>query len=168
MRAGLPVREPLGRQVAVLAPEGLERPEQLLDLEATVRSDVPGRLLGDGHLADVGQRARDHLPVDGVGDLGEPAARGDQTEADDIGEVIIEDIITIGLSLRECRDSVLGEPGTIVGAACLIDRSAGRAELGMKLVSLMEYDVPDYAPDELPPELAAIPAIKPGSRGLSA
>lgn len=82
--------------------------------------------------------------------------------------VIIEDIITTGLSLRECRDSVKDEPGTIVGAACLIDRSAGRADLGMELVSLMEYAVPDYAPDALPPELAAIPATKPGSRGLSA
>ncbi|PTM43648.1 orotate phosphoribosyltransferase [Bosea sp. 124] len=82
--------------------------------------------------------------------------------------IIIEDIITTGLSLRECRDSVLGEPGTILGAACLIDRSAGRAELGMKLVSLMEFDVPDYAPEGVPPELAAIPPIKPGSRGLTA
>lgn len=82
--------------------------------------------------------------------------------------VIIEDIITTGLSLRECRDSVIGEPGTIVGAACLIDRSAGRADLGMPLVSLVSLDIPDYAPDDLPPELAAIPAIKPGSRGLSA
>lgn len=82
--------------------------------------------------------------------------------------VVVEDIITTGLSLRECRDSVIGEPGTIVGAACLIDRSAGRADLGMKLVSLMQFDIPDYAPEDVPPDLAAIPAIKPGSRGLSA
>lgn len=82
--------------------------------------------------------------------------------------VIVEDIITTGLSLRECRDSILGEPGTVLGAACLIDRSAGRADVGMRLVSLVTLDIPDYAPDALPPELAAIPAIKPGSRGLSA
>ena len=82
--------------------------------------------------------------------------------------VIIEDIITTGLSLGECRDSITDQPGTVLGAACLIDRSAGRVDLGLKLVSLLRLDVPDYAPDALPPELAALPATKPGSRGLSA
>jgi orotate phosphoribosyltransferase len=82
--------------------------------------------------------------------------------------VMVEDIVTTGLSSRECLASIAGEPGTILGAACLVDRSAGRADLGVQLVSLMKLDVPDYAPDALPPELAAIPAVKPGSRGLSA
>ena len=81
--------------------------------------------------------------------------------------VIIEDIITTGLSLRECRDSVKDEPGTIVGAACLIDRSAGRADLGMELVSLMEYAVPDYAPDALPPSRSTETAFAPRCRAVS-
>ena len=83
--------------------------------------------------------------------------------------LVIEDIITTGLSLRETVDSIRGLPGTIAGAACLIDRSGGKADLGgLPRVALVTMVIPDYAPDELPPELAAIPAIKPGSRGLAA
>lgn len=82
--------------------------------------------------------------------------------------VMVEDIVTTGLSSRECLASIADQPGTLLGAACLVDRSAGRADLGVPLVSLVQMDIPDYAPDELPPELAAIPAVKPGSRGLSA
>jgi orotate phosphoribosyltransferase len=82
--------------------------------------------------------------------------------------VMVEDIVTTGLSSRECLASIAAEPGTILGAACLVDRSAGRADLGVPLVSLIQLDIPAYAPDALPPELAAIPAIKPGSRGLGA
>ncbi len=82
--------------------------------------------------------------------------------------VMVEDIVTTGLSSRECLASIAGEPGTILGAACLVDRSAGKADLGVPLVSLVAMDIPAYKPDALPPELAAIPAIKPGSRGLSA
>lgn len=81
--------------------------------------------------------------------------------------VMVEDIVTTGLSSRECLASIADQPGTLLGAACLVDRSAGRVDLGVPLVSLIQMDVPDYAPDELPPELAAIPAVKPGSRGLS-
>jgi orotate phosphoribosyltransferase len=55
----------------------------------------------------------------------------------------------------------------VVGGACIIDRSGGRADVGCQLVSLAQVNFPDYAADALPPELAAIPAIKPGSRGLA-
>jgi orotate phosphoribosyltransferase len=53
-----------------------------------------------------------------------------------------------------------------VGAACLIDRSGGKADIGVPLAALTRLDIPTYAADQLPPELAASPAIKPGSRGL--
>ena len=82
--------------------------------------------------------------------------------------LMVEDIVTTGLSSRECLASIAGEPGEVVGAACLVDRSGGRAELGKPLVSLIELDIPNYSPDDLPPELAAIPPVKPGSRGLAA
>lgn len=82
--------------------------------------------------------------------------------------VMVEDIVTTGLSSRECLASIAAEPGTILGAACLVDRSGGKAELGVPLVSLVAMDIPAYQPDALPPELAAIPATKPGSRGLGA
>jgi orotate phosphoribosyltransferase len=77
-------------------------------------------------------------------------------------------VVTTGLSSRECLDAIRGQPGTIVGAACLIDRSGGRADIGAPLVSLASVDAPSYPADALPPELAALPAIKPGSRGLAA
>lgn len=80
--------------------------------------------------------------------------------------VMVEDIVTTGLSSRECLAALASEPGDVVGAACLIDRSAGRVDLGLPLVALASLDVPAYAADRLPPELAALPATKPGSRGL--
>jgi orotate phosphoribosyltransferase len=82
--------------------------------------------------------------------------------------LIVEDIITTGLSLREALAALAEHPGTVVGAACLIDRSGGRAEIGVDRVALAVLDVPSYPADALPPELAAIPPVKPGSRGLSA
>jgi orotate phosphoribosyltransferase len=82
--------------------------------------------------------------------------------------VMVEDIVTTGLSSRECLASIAGEPGTVLGAACLVDRSAGRVDLGVPFVSLIQMDIPAYPADALPPELAAIPAVKPGSRGLAA
>ncbi|MDO9428864.1 MAG: orotate phosphoribosyltransferase [Methylobacterium sp.] len=78
--------------------------------------------------------------------------------------VIVEDIVTTGLSARECLASLSGEAGEIVGAACLIDRSGGRGEIGLPLVTLVTLDIPAYPADALPPELAALPAVKPGSR----
>lgn len=81
--------------------------------------------------------------------------------------LMVEDIVTTGLSSRECLDAIRAAGGTPVAAACFVDRSGGRAELGVPLVPLARIDVPSYAEDEVPPELAAIPAVKPGSRGLA-
>lgn len=78
--------------------------------------------------------------------------------------LMVEDIVTTGLSSRECLASIAGYPGTIVGAACLIDRSGGKADLGVPMISLARLDIPTYAADALPPELAALPPVKPGSR----
>jgi orotate phosphoribosyltransferase len=82
--------------------------------------------------------------------------------------LMVEDVVTTGLSSRECIDAILGQPGELVGAACLIDRSNGKADIGVPLISLAQVDAPSYPADKLPPELAAIPAVKPGSRGLAA
>jgi orotate phosphoribosyltransferase len=81
--------------------------------------------------------------------------------------IIVEDIVSTGISIRECIEAIRKTGANVVAAACLIDRSAGEAEVGVPLVSLVQYKVPAYPADALPPELAAIPAIKPGSRGLS-
>ena len=82
--------------------------------------------------------------------------------------VVAEDVITTGLSTRECMACCRAQGGEIVAVACLVDRSAGKAELGVPLVCLASLDLPTYAQHKLPPELAAIPAVKPGSRGLDA
>lgn len=80
--------------------------------------------------------------------------------------VIVEDIVTTGLSIRETIACMQGLGVEVVAAACIIDRSAGKADIGVPLVALADYEVPAYAPDNLPPELAAIAPIKPGSRSL--
>lgn len=80
--------------------------------------------------------------------------------------VICEDIITTGLSSRECIACVERFGGKVVAVACLINRSGGRADVGVPLVALTRLDIPTYEPTGLPPELAAIPAEKPGSRHL--
>lgn len=81
--------------------------------------------------------------------------------------LMVEDIVTTGLSSRECIAGIAEEGGVTVAAACLIDRSGGKADLGVPLHALTSLEIPAYAADALPPELAAIPAIKPGSRGLN-
>ena len=81
--------------------------------------------------------------------------------------LIVEDIVTTGLSFRETVDALADLPGEVVGGACIIDRSGGRAEVGCDLLALASVNFPDYAPDDLPPELAALEPVKPGSRGLA-
>lgn len=81
--------------------------------------------------------------------------------------LVVEDIVTTGLSSRETVAAVEALGATVVGCACLIDRSGGEADIGVPLVALARYRVPAYPADQLPPEMAAIPAVKPGSRGLA-
>jgi orotate phosphoribosyltransferase len=79
---------------------------------------------------------------------------------------MVEDIVTTGLSSRECVAAIRAMGGDVVCAACIVDRSGGRAEIGVPLVALATLDVPAYPADALPPELAAIPIEDPGSRRL--
>ncbi len=81
--------------------------------------------------------------------------------------LMAEDIVTTGLSSRECIKLITERGGNVVAASCLIDRSNGMADVGVPLVSLAGLEIPAYTADNLPPELAAIPARKPGSRGLT-
>jgi orotate phosphoribosyltransferase len=80
--------------------------------------------------------------------------------------VVIEDIVSTGLSIREAIDSLRAIGAEVLAAACIVDRSAGKTDVGVPLISLAEYEVPAYPADKLPPELAAIPPVKPGSRNL--
>ena len=80
--------------------------------------------------------------------------------------LMAEDIVTTGLSSRECIACIGALGGEVVAASCLIDRSDGKVDVGVPLFALVGLEVPAYEADALPPELAAIPAVKPGSRGL--
>ena len=78
--------------------------------------------------------------------------------------LMVEDVVTTGLSSKEAIRAIEEAGGTVIAAASLVDRSGGSADLGVPYVPLIRIDVPTYAADDLPPDLAAIPAIKPGSR----
>lgn len=78
--------------------------------------------------------------------------------------LMVEDVVTTGLSSREAIAAVAREGGEVIAEAALVDRSNGNVDLGVPFYPLIRLDVPTYEADKLPPELAAIPAIKPGSR----
>ena len=78
--------------------------------------------------------------------------------------LMVEDVVTTGLSSREAIVAIEAAGGRVIAGACLVDRSNGKADIGVPLTSLIALDVPTYSADALPPELAAIPAVKPGSR----
>jgi orotate phosphoribosyltransferase len=81
--------------------------------------------------------------------------------------LMVEDVVTTGLSSREAIEAVHLAGGEVVAEASLVDRSGGDADLGVPFFPLIRIDVPTYEADSLPPELAAIPAIKPGSRAAA-
>lgn len=81
--------------------------------------------------------------------------------------LMMEDVVTTGLSSREAMKAIAAAGGTVVAAAALVDRSNGKAEFDVPFFPLIRLDVPSYPADALPPELAAIPAVKPGSRAAA-
>ena len=78
--------------------------------------------------------------------------------------LMVEDVVTTGLSSREAIRCIEAAGGEVIAAAALVDRSAGAVDLGVPFFPLIAINFPTYAPDELPPELAASEAVKPGSR----
>jgi len=82
--------------------------------------------------------------------------------------VMVEDIVTTGLSSRECIAAIKALGGDVLAGACIVDRSGGKADIGVPLIALASLVVPAYPADQLPPELAAIPVQDPGSRRLMA
>jgi len=81
--------------------------------------------------------------------------------------LMVEDVVTTGLSSREAIEAVGRAGGEVIAEAALVDRSSGKAELSIPFFPLIRIDVPTYEADAIPPELAAIPAIKPGSRAAA-
>jgi orotate phosphoribosyltransferase len=81
--------------------------------------------------------------------------------------LLVEDVVTTGLSSREAIAAVERAGGKVIGAAALVDRSGGTAAFDVPFTPLIRIDVPTYEADSVPPDLAAIPAIKPGSRAAA-
>jgi orotate phosphoribosyltransferase len=81
--------------------------------------------------------------------------------------LMVEDVVTTGLSSREAIDAVRAAGGDVIAEAALVDRSSGKADLGIPFYPLIRIDVPTYEADAVPEDLAAIPAVKPGSRAAA-
>jgi orotate phosphoribosyltransferase len=81
--------------------------------------------------------------------------------------LMVEDVVTTGLSSQEAIAAVRQAGGDVIAEAALVDRSSGAAELGVPFFPLIRIDVPTYDANQLPPELAAIPPTKPGSRAAA-
>jgi orotate phosphoribosyltransferase len=81
--------------------------------------------------------------------------------------LMVEDVVTTGLSSREAIEAVRAAGGEVLAEAALVDRSSGKADLGVPFFPLIRIDVPTYEADAVPPELAAIPPTKPGSRAAA-
>lgn len=78
--------------------------------------------------------------------------------------LMVEDVVTTGLSSRQAIEAVRAAGGEPVAEVAVVDRSAGEADLGLPFYPLVSLNFPVYDADALPPELAALPASKPGSR----
>lgn len=81
--------------------------------------------------------------------------------------LVVEDIVSTGLSAGEAITAVKKAGGDVLALACLVDRSGGKVDVGASMIALAELNVEAWSPDELPPHLKGTPAVKPGSRGVS-
>ena len=78
--------------------------------------------------------------------------------------LMVEDVVTTGLSSREAIEAVGNEGGEVIAEVSLVDRSGGSVDLGVPFFPLVALNFPTYADDEVPADLAAVPVTKPGSR----
>jgi len=155
----------------------LQNPERAAILCASlaekVRSEIPGEVelvvapaMGG---VVVGYELARQLGVDGLFTeraRGEVILRRGFEIPNGARVLMVEDVVTTGLSSRECIDCIRAAGGDVIAGASLVNRSGGSADIGVPLVSLLNLDVPAYAEADLPEELKAIPAVKPGSRNL--
>jgi orotate phosphoribosyltransferase len=149
--------ERLARALAAKLP-----PEQREGIDAVVSPAMGGVIIGHEMGRTLGKPAMFLERPHGVFELRrgfrlDPGAR----------ILMVEDVVTTGLSSREAIAAVEAAGGKVVGEAALVDRSGGTVDLGVPFMPLIRIDVPAYRADELPPELAAIPATKPGSRAAA-
>ncbi|WP_017666067.1 orotate phosphoribosyltransferase [Porphyrobacter sp. AAP82] len=78
--------------------------------------------------------------------------------------LMVEDVVTTGLSSREAIAAVAREGGEVIAECAIIDRSCGSAQLGVPFYPLLAIDFPTYDESDIPEALAALEVTKPGSR----
>jgi len=78
--------------------------------------------------------------------------------------MIVEDVVTKGGRVQETIDIVRANRGQVVGVAVAVDRSGGKVTFGVPMFNLISLQVETFEPADLPPDLVAIPAVKPGSK----
>jgi hypothetical protein len=79
--------------------------------------------------------------------------------------LVAEDVVTTGSAVREVVELVRGAGAEVATVACLVDRSGtNKPDFGAPFTSLLEIEAESFAPDELPEDLLAIEAVKPGSK----
>ena len=74
--------------------------------------------------------------------------------------------MTLDTTLPEAISAIREHSGSVVGATCLINRSGGKAKIGVKLLSLADLEIETFQPKNVPADLKSVKAIKPGSRSL--
>jgi orotate phosphoribosyltransferase len=149
--------ERLARELASRIPEELRE-----QIEAVVAPAMGGVIIGHEMGRALGKPAMFVERPQGVFELRRGFHLDPGTRV-----LMVEDVVTTGLSSREAIAAVRDAGGDVVAEAALVDRSSGKADLGVPFVPLIRIDVPTYEADAVPPELAAIPAIKPGSRAAA-
>ncbi|HET9337215.1 MAG TPA: orotate phosphoribosyltransferase [Sphingomicrobium sp.] len=149
--------ERLARALAARIPASLRE-----SIDAVVSPAMGGVIIGHEMGRALGKRAMFLERPEGQFSLrrGFSLERGERV-------LMVEDVVTTGLSSKEAIAAVAAEGGEVVAEAALVDRSAGKADLGVPFISLIRIDVPTYDPNDLPEELAKIPAVKPGSRAAA-
>ena len=159
-----------GKKVAILVADGFEQveltgPKEALDqagaktaiVSPAVGGIVPGYEMGR-------QLGLPAMYVERV--EGEFQLRRNFTLKKGQKVLMVEDIVSTGVSSRECIAAIKKTGAKVVAACCLIDRSGGKAKVGVPLIALAEWKVQAWPADKLPPHLRNTPAVKPGSRGL--
>jgi orotate phosphoribosyltransferase len=149
--------ERLARALAAKIP-----PELRAEIQAVVSPAMGGVIIGHEMGRALGKPAMFAERPQGVFEL----RRGFRLDAG-TKVLMVEDVVTTGLSSREAIEAVRQAGGDVIAEAALVDRSSGKADLGIPFVPLIRIDVPTYDADAVPAELAAIPAVKPGSRAAA-
>jgi len=149
--------ERLARALAAKLPD-----EMRASIDAVVSPAMGGVIIGHEMGRALGRNAMFVERPDGVFGL----RRGFRLEPG-TRVLMVEDVVTTGLSSREAIAAIEEAGGTVVAEAALVDRSGGTVELGVPFIPLIRIDAPTFAADDLPPDLARIPAVKPGSRAAA-